>query len=69
MHDRDVIAPVFVLLKIDGACERKIAQIALEALARRLDPDIAAKLGWKPIDQRSSAALKVETDLRKCLGL
>ncbi|WP_119274878.1 hypothetical protein [Taklimakanibacter deserti] len=69
MHDQDVIALAFALLKVDGACDPKVGQIALEALARRRDSDIAVKLGWKPTDQKTIfATLKLEADLRKCLA-
>ena len=67
-HDRHVIALAFALLKVDGVCDQTVGTVALEALARRCDADVASRLGWKLTPNRITAASKLRDDLRLHVG-
>lgn len=66
-HDRDVIALAFALLKVEGICDRKVGTAALQALARRCDIDVAARLGWNLTPKSIAIASRLQNDLNKRL--
>jgi len=66
MHDSDVVALAFALIKIDGGCDPETGAEALKALARKQDAGTAAKLGWTVTAQDLELAAMLEGKLR-CL--
>ena len=67
MHDKDIVALAFALLKIDGVCDPNLGKEALQALVRRQNVTVAARLGWTMTPHDQEIAARLEAKLRSCL--